>query len=104
MLSAGVFVVAAAALLLAALWALQRRLIYLPFPTHLPPAATLLPGAHDVTLRTDDGVELGAWSVPAAEPGVGFAVLVAPGNAGDRSARAPLAAALAELPTFLVNG
>ena len=95
MLAAGVFVVAAAALLLAALWALQRRLIYLPFPTHLPPLATLLPGAHDVTLRTDDGVELGAWFVPAAEPGVGFAVPVAPGNAGDRSARAPLAAALA---------
>jgi fermentation-respiration switch protein FrsA (DUF1100 family) len=95
MLAAAVFVLAAAALLLAALWALQRRLIYLPFPAEIPPAASLLPNAREVTLRTDDGLALGAWFVPAAEPGRGAAVLVAPGNAGDRSARAPLAAALA---------
>ena len=95
MVAAAVFVLAAAALLLALLWALQRRLIYLPFPADVPPAATLLPGAREVTLRTDDGLELGAWFVPAGEPNRGAAVLVAPGNAGNRSLRAPLAAALA---------
>jgi hypothetical protein len=45
MLASAVFVFAAAALLLALLWALQRRLIYLPFPSDVPPATTLLPGA-----------------------------------------------------------
>jgi fermentation-respiration switch protein FrsA (DUF1100 family) len=95
MLAAAVFVLAAAALLLALLWALQRRLIYLPFPADVPPAAMVLPGAREVTLRTDDDLELGAWFVPAAEPASGAAVLVAPGNAGNRSLRAPLAAALA---------
>jgi uncharacterized protein len=95
MLAAAIFVVAAAALLLAALWALQRRLIYLPLTHTVPPAATVLPSARDVTLRTDDGVGLGAWFVPAAEPARDAAVLVAHGNAGDRSMRAPLAAALA---------
>jgi alpha-beta hydrolase superfamily lysophospholipase len=93
MLAAAVFVLAAAALLLALLWALQRRLIYLPYPADVPPAATLLPGAREVTLRTHDGLELGAWFVPA--PDAAVAVLVAPGNAGNRSLRAPLAAALA---------
>lgn len=60
----------------------------------MPPAAAVLPGARDVTLRTADGMSLGAWFVPPDPPG-GVAVLVAAGNAGDRSARAPLAAALA---------
>lgn len=95
MLAAAVFVLLAAALLLAALWALQRRLIYLPFPADVPPVATLLPGARAVTLLTDDGLELGAWFLPAAQPHSAAAVLVAAGNAGNRSLRAPLATALA---------
>jgi fermentation-respiration switch protein FrsA (DUF1100 family) len=95
MLAAGVFLLAAAALLLAALWALQRRLIYLPYPADVPPAATLLPSAREVTLHTSDGKELGAWFVPATQPDRGAAVLIAAGNAGNRSLRAPLAAALA---------
>jgi uncharacterized protein len=95
MLAAAVFVLAAALLLLGLLWALQRRLIYLPFPADVPPAATVLSRAREVTLRTDDDLELGAWFVPAAAPARGAAVLVAPGNAGNRSLRAPLAAALA---------
>jgi pimeloyl-ACP methyl ester carboxylesterase len=95
MLAAAVFVLAAAALLLAVLWALQRRLIYLPFPADVPPAATLIPDAREVTLRTVDGLDLGAWFVPASEPGRNAAVLVASGNAGNRSHRAPLAATLA---------
>jgi hypothetical protein len=77
MVAAAVVVLAAAVLLLAALWALQRRLMYLPFPADVPPAAALLPRAREVTLRTDDGVELGAWFVPAAESARGAAVLVA---------------------------
>jgi uncharacterized protein len=95
MLGAVVVVLATVAVLLALLWAFQRRLIYLPFPAHVPPVATVLAAAREVTLRTDDGLELGAWLVAASEPDRAIAVLVAPGNAGNRSLRAPLAAALA---------
>ena len=95
MLSALVFVVAVVALLLALLWAFQRRLIYLPLRTSVPPASVGLPAAREVTLATADGVELAAWYLPPDDAAAGMAVLVAPGNAGDRSARAPLAAALA---------
>ena len=74
------------------LWALQRQLIYLPDPTPVPAAADVVPGARDVTLRTADGLELGAWFVPAAEAvDTGMAVLLAPGNAGNRAGRAGLA-------------
>jgi pimeloyl-ACP methyl ester carboxylesterase len=95
MLAAALFVLSAGGLLLALLWALQRRLIYLPFPATVPPVATVLAGAREVTLRTTDGLELGAWFLAPAEGDGGMAVLVAPGNAGNRSLRAPLAAALA---------
>jgi uncharacterized protein len=95
MLGAAVVVLATAVVLLALLWAFQRRLIYLPFPADVPPVATVLAAAREVTLRTDDGLELGAWFVPASEPDRAIAVLVAAGNAGNRSLRAPLAAALA---------
>ena len=95
MLGAVVVVLATVAVLLALLWAFQRRLIYLPFPDEVPPVATVLAAAREVTLRTDDGLELGGWFVPASEPDRAIAVLVAAGNAGNRSLRAPLAAALA---------
>ncbi|MGH3924238.1 MAG: alpha/beta hydrolase, partial [Pseudonocardiaceae bacterium] len=75
-------------------WSLQRRLIYLPDRAAPPPAASVLPGARDVVLRTDDGLELGAWYVPPSGPDRHVAVLVAPGNAGNRAYRAPLAARL----------
>jgi fermentation-respiration switch protein FrsA (DUF1100 family) len=88
-------VVAVAALLLGLIWTFQRRLVYFPFPTTVPPVASMLAGAHEVTLRTSDGIELGAWFVASARPDRGMAVLVAAGNAGNRSLRAPLAAALA---------
>jgi len=74
---------------------LQRRLIYLPFPARVPRAVDVVPGAREVTLRTADRLELGAWLVPAGEPDRGVAVLVANGNAGNRSLRAPLARSLA---------
>jgi hypothetical protein len=74
---------------------LQRRLIYFPFPAHVPRAEAVVAGAREVTLRTADGLALGAWLVEAGEPDRGVAVLVANGNAGNRSLRAPLALALA---------
>ena len=84
-----------AALVVAALWTFQRQLVYLPDRGPVPPAATALPGARDVVLRTDDGLELGSWYLPAAAAGAP-AVLVANGNGGSRAVRAPLARALAE--------
>ena len=84
-----------AAIAVAALWALQRQLVYLPDRAPLPPAATVLPGASDVVLQTDDGLELGAWYLPAAGADAP-AVLVASGNGGSRQSRAPLARALAD--------
>lgn len=82
------------AILVAGLWLVQRRLIYFPEPGPVPPAATMLPGAQDVELATADGLRLGAWFVPAQGPRRDVTVLVANGNAGDRSLRARLAAAL----------
>lgn len=75
-----------------AMWALQRQLIYFPDSTAPPPAGEVLPGARDVTLHTSDGLELTAWFVPA-KPGrdTGMAVLVAPGNGGNRLGRADFA-------------
>ncbi|MEJ2866360.1 alpha/beta fold hydrolase [Actinomycetospora sp. OC33-EN08] len=81
-------------LLVAGLWLGQRRLIYLPDTGPVPAAGTVLPGARDVVLETADGPALGAWFVPAEGPRREVTVLVANGNAGDRSLRAPLAAAL----------
>jgi fermentation-respiration switch protein FrsA (DUF1100 family) len=74
---------------------LQRRLIYRPFPAAPSWPDEVLPGAREVTLHTADGLELGGWFVPAGEPDRAMAVLVANGNAGNRSLRAPLARALA---------
>lgn len=94
------FVVALAVMITALLWLFQRRLIYFPSPRPVPPAAQVLPGAEDVTLRTADGLVLGAWFLPAAREHSPDrrpppAMLVANGNAGDRAARVPLAEALA---------
>ena len=79
------------------LWALQRQLIYVPDATQVPPAADVIPGSRDVTLHTKDGLELGAWFVPAAgAEDTGMAVLFAPGNGGNREGRATIAEALSE--------
>lgn len=61
----------------------------------MAPAEAFLPGALDVVLETEDGLELGAWYLPAAAAGAP-AVLVVSGNGGSRELRAPLARALAE--------
>jgi hypothetical protein len=75
---------------------MQRSLLYLPMGGTPPPAADVIAGAKDVRLRTEDGLELSAWFVPAHGPDRGAAVLVANGNAGNRENRAPLARALAD--------
>jgi uncharacterized protein len=133
-------VVAVLAAPVALLWAFQRRLLYLPAPRTVPPAASVLPGAEEVAFETADGLRLQGWFVPAAArgtgPGAGAvdspaqplprlgyapppgdpaqdreaegrpaagsgvagpAVLVFNGNGGNRSMRAPLAAALARM-------
>jgi hypothetical protein len=77
--------------LLATVWAQQRRLIYFPSPGPVPPASAVLPGGRDIVLDSD-GLRLGAWYFPVN--GSSTAVLVCNGNGGDRSLRAPLAAAL----------
>jgi pimeloyl-ACP methyl ester carboxylesterase len=84
-------------LVVAAVWLLQRRLIYFPDATAPPPAGRVVAGARDVTLRTADGLDLSAWLVPPppGTPDRRVAVLVAHGNAGNRLGRAPLATALA---------
>jgi fermentation-respiration switch protein FrsA (DUF1100 family) len=83
----------AVAVVLALGWLLQRRLIYFPLPQDVPPVATTLPGAEDVAFATADGLRLRGWFAPPATSS-GATVLVFNGNAGDRSFRAPLAAAL----------
>ncbi|MDI1466137.1 alpha/beta hydrolase [Catellatospora sp. KI3] len=90
-----VIVLLVLALLLGAVWALQRRLIYLPDRASPGPAGRTLPGARDVELTTSDGLRLTAWLVPPTGPDRDIAVLYAPGNGGNRAGRAPLAAALA---------
>lgn len=68
----------------------QRRLIYLPSIGPVPDVANVIPGGRQVTYRTEDGLTLTGWYAP----GPGSTVMVLPGNAGDRSARLPLAVAL----------
>jgi fermentation-respiration switch protein FrsA (DUF1100 family) len=80
------------ALLLAALWLGQRRLIY--FPDRAAPHPD--PRVRDAALHTSDGLELAAWLVPATRGDRRLAVLVAPGNAGNRGDRLVLATALAD--------
>jgi pimeloyl-ACP methyl ester carboxylesterase len=94
-LGRGLLVAALLVGMVAMVWSLQRQLIYFPDPTPVPAADDVLAGARDVMLHTADGLELGAWFVPAAGPAdTGMVVLVAPGNGGSRAGRAGLAAEL----------
>jgi fermentation-respiration switch protein FrsA (DUF1100 family) len=74
------------------IWALQRRLIYLP-DQEIPDIDTVLPGAEEVTFSTEDDLTLTAWFLPAAA-GESGTVMVFNGNAGNRASRSPLGAAL----------
>ncbi|GAB3237842.1 alpha/beta hydrolase [Glycomyces halotolerans] len=88
-----VIVVLIGALVVLAAWLGQRALIYHPdTSTPTPP-----PGATAVTLHTSDDLELTAWEIaPAPADDRAAAVLVAPGNAGNRADRVGLGAALAD--------
>jgi uncharacterized protein len=102
----GVGIVAAAVVILVALaWLFQRRLIYLPDQGRVPPAGTVVQGGQDVAFDTADGLRLAGWFVPAAGGHGRATVLVLNGNAGNRAARAPLAAGLsrAGLSVLLVD-
>ncbi|MFO7778192.1 MAG: alpha/beta fold hydrolase [Nitriliruptoraceae bacterium] len=78
-----------ALVLLAAVF--QRQLIYLPERSRPVPPADV----EEVALTTEDGLELTAWYL-AAEVEPVTTILLAPGNAGNRAARVPMARALNE--------
>jgi uncharacterized protein len=102
----GVGAMVAVVLVLATLaWLFQRRLIYLPPPGKVPPAPIVLHAGQDVAFDTADGLRLAGWFVPAAAGQARATVLVLNGNAGNRAARAPLAAELsrAGLSVLLVD-
>jgi fermentation-respiration switch protein FrsA (DUF1100 family) len=85
----------AATIALALFWLLQRRMIYFPSPQDVLPAASALERAEDVTFETADELRLHGWFASPAQTN-GATVLIFNGNAGDRSSRAPLAAALTQ--------
>lgn len=96
-LTAGVLA-GVAGLAVGAAWLGQDSLVHHPDRSSPGPAASVLDGGVDVTLVTADGLDLAAWFVPPA-PQVHdreVAVLVAPGNGGNRLGRAGLAELLAE--------
>jgi fermentation-respiration switch protein FrsA (DUF1100 family) len=84
----------AVALLLLALWAGQRRLMYFPFGDAPAPDALGLVDVEQVRFETADGLQLDGWFFPAGEGTARATVLVFNGNAGNRSYRVPLAAGL----------
>lgn len=76
----------------AIVWVLQRKLIYFPDASAVPTASDVIDGASDVPLATADGLTLEAWFVPpAGATDTEMAVLVAPGNAGNRADRTDFA-------------
>jgi fermentation-respiration switch protein FrsA (DUF1100 family) len=78
--------------MLAFIWALQRRMIYFP-DARVPDPRTLgAEGVEPVTFTTADDLELRGWFFPLA--GRRITVLVFNGNAGNRAYRVPLAEAL----------
>ncbi|GAB2479966.1 alpha/beta hydrolase [Promicromonospora xylanilytica] len=87
-----------AGLAVCAAWLGQDELVYHPDRSSPGPVASTLDSGVDVTLATADGLDLAAWFVPPA-PEVRdreVAVLVAPGNGGNRLGRAGLAELLTE--------
>jgi uncharacterized protein len=90
------FILAVFVAVVALAWLFQRQLIYFPYGTPPPPGEVGLSQAQEVLLETDDGLELAAWWTPPADDGPAPAVIVFPGNAGNRAHRAPLASALAD--------
>ncbi|MCW3473572.1 alpha/beta hydrolase [Limobrevibacterium gyesilva] len=73
--------------LLVGLYALQRRIIFLPDRTRPDPVAAGVPEVRVVPIATADGLTLYAWTVPPAVPD-GFVVLYLHGNGGNVGNRA----------------
>ncbi len=73
-------------------WSLQRQLLYHPGGPP-PPVAQVLPLGEEVSFTTADGLELAAWWLPGGPT----AVLLLPGNAGNRAGRISTAQALGDL-------
>lgn len=98
-----VTVVIAALAVFVLLWAMQRRLIYLPDRTE-PVISAHLPEGQELRVEVEDGLELTVWWLPASRETVGT-VVVFPGNAGNRAGRVALARALSAggLGTVLVD-
>lgn len=79
------------AVLAMVLWSLQRQMMYHPGGPP-PPVQQVLPDGEEVTLTTADGLDLAAWWLP----GGSTAVMLLPGNAGNRAGRVSTARALAD--------
>lgn len=81
------------AIVLVIVWSIQRSMIYYPDTSELPAADEVLEGGEDITLQTSDGLELSAWFAPATAQADerDMAVLMAPGNGGNRQNRVGLA-------------
>lgn len=75
------------------MWSFQRSMIYFPDTAEVPDAADVLEGGQDVVLETTDGLQLDAWFAPPSANATdrNMAVLMAPGNGGNRAGRAGLA-------------
>jgi uncharacterized protein len=87
-------IVLVATLFLAVIWFAQRTLIYFPDPYVRDAAAAGLTGVEQVGFETEDGIKLRGWFVPAPQSPASLTVVVFNGNAGNRSYRGALAAAL----------
>lgn len=72
----------------------ERRLMYFPLGPLLSPDEVGLAHAEAVAFDTADGITLHGWFLPSRQRPAPFTVVVFNGNAGNRSYRAPLAAAL----------
>jgi fermentation-respiration switch protein FrsA (DUF1100 family) len=80
------------------LWMVQRRLMYFPMGDVLDPVDAGVGASamrvERITFPTSDGLTLHGWFFPATPSPLRFTIVVFNGNAGNRSYRAPLAAAL----------
>ena len=89
-------VIAGAFAIILAFWAGQRSLMYLPSGHLETPSDVGLANAEALQLRTEDGLDLGAWFASSAAPTTRGTIIVFNGNAGNRSYRGTLAARLTQ--------
>lgn len=75
------------AIVVAGLYTVQRRLLFVPDTNTPDPAGVGVPGVAVVRVPTADGLSLLAWYVPPVQP-TGFTVLLLHGNAGNIANRA----------------